>query len=132
MMKNDEAIKTDIFKFIKGSPLHKAVTGVLNKRKRPKGSDKEDIIISVLANENGQVQIAYVNVNIYVKDVLVNNQPEEDTMRIDTLSDLATALLNEFYGPEFTLTLISQRVMEVPGADEHVINNKVEYKTINE
>jgi len=131
-MRSDEDIKTNIFKFIKGSELHQAVTGKLSKRKRPKGSKKEDIVISILANENGQVQIAYVNVNIYVKDVIVDNQPEEDTLRLATLSTLADTLFGEFYGPEYTLTLLSQRVIEVEGAEEHVINNKIEYKTINE
>ena len=131
-MKTDEEIKTDMFKFIKGSALHQAVTGKLSKRKRPKGSDKEDILISILANENGQVQIAYVNVNIYVKDDLIDGQHEEATQRLTQLSRLADDLLGEFYGQEYTLTLLSQRVMEVPEAGEHVINNKVEYKSINE
>jgi hypothetical protein len=131
-MRSDEDIKTDLFKFIKGSPLQQQVTGKLSKRKRPNGSKKEDIIISILANENGQVQTATVNVNVYVADVLVDNQPEEDTLRIATLSALADALFNEFYGPEYALTLLSQRVLEIPDADEHVINNKIEYKTINE
>lgn len=131
-MRSDEDIKTDIFKFIKGSELHRSVSGKLSKRKRPKGSDKEDILISILANENGQVQTAYVNVNIYVKDVNVDGQDEEDTLRIASLSTLADNLLGEFYGQEYTLKMLSQRVLEVPGAAEHVINNKVEYKTLNE
>lgn len=131
-MRTDEGIKTDMYKFIKGSPLEQAVTGKLSKRKRPKGSKKEDIIISVLANENGQVQIAYVNVNIYVADDIVDNQYEEATIRLTELSELAEALFSEYYGPEYTLTLLSQRVIDVPEAGEHVINNKIEYKTINE
>jgi hypothetical protein len=131
-MRSDEDIKTDIFKFIKGSELHRSVSGKLSKRKRPKGSDKEDIVISILANENGQVQTAYVNVNIYVRDVNVDGQDEEDTLRIASLSTLADNLLGEFYGQEYTLKMLSQRVLEVPGAAEHVINNKVEYKTLNE
>lgn len=131
-MRSDEDIKTDIFKFINGSELHRSVSGKLSKRKRPKGSDKEDILISILANENGQVQTAYVNVNIYVRDVNVDGQDEEDTLRIASLSTLADNLLGEFYGQEYTLKMLSQRVLEVPGAAEHVINNKVEYKTLNE
>jgi len=131
-MRSDEDIKTDIFKFIKGSELHRSVSGKLSKRKRPKGSDKEDILISIIANENGQVQTAYVNVNIYVRDVNVDGQDEEDTLRIASLSTLADNLLGEFYGQEYTLKMLSQRVLEVPGAAEHVINNKVEYKTLNE
>ena len=131
-MKTDEAIKTDIFKHIKGSELASAITGKVSKRKRPHNSKKEDIVISVLANVNGQVQTATVNVNIYVADIIVDNQPEEDTVRLGQLCDLAANLFNEFYCEEYTLTLLSQRVFEVDGANEHVINNKIEYKFNNE
>lgn len=131
-MRSDEDIKTDIYKFIKGSLLQKAVTGKLSKRKRPKDSNKEDIVISILANENGQVQIAYVNVNIYVKDEVIDNQAEENTLRLATLSDLANEAFWEYNGQDYSTRLLSQRVLEVQGSSEHVINNKIEYKTINE
>lgn len=131
-MKTDEAIKTDIFKFIKGSDLQKAVTGKVSKRKRPHNSDKEDIVISVLANVNGQIQVATVNVNIYVADITVDNQPEENTVRIEELSEMAVTLFDEFYGEEYTLRLLSQRVFEAEGTREHIINNKLEYKLTNE
>lgn len=69
MMKSDIDIKDDIYKHIKGSALEKAVTGKLCKAsKRPANSNKEDIIISILDNGSGQMQEAFVNVNIYVKD----------------------------------------------------------------
>lgn len=132
MMRSDEDIKTDIYKYIKGSALDEAVTGKVCKRKRPKNSDKEDIIISILANENGQVQIAYVNVNIYVRNETIGNQSEENTIRLTELSNIANEKYWEYNGQDYSLRLLSQRVMEAQGADEHVINNKIEYKTINE
>ena len=46
MMKSDIEIKDDIYKFIKGSALEKAVTGKLRKTRRPKDSNLEDIVIS--------------------------------------------------------------------------------------
>lgn len=133
-MKTDEAIKTDIFKHIKGSELASAITGKVSKRKRPHNSKKEDIVISVLANVNGQVQTATVNVNIYVADIIVDNQPEEDTVRLGELCDLATNLFNVFWGSDnsYRASLISQRVLEADGTSEHVINNKIEYKSLNE
>ena len=67
-MKSDIDIKDDVYKIVNRSPLHKAVTGVLKKTLRPKDSDKEDIVISILANETKQAQTAYVNVNVYVPD----------------------------------------------------------------
>jgi hypothetical protein len=133
-MKTDEAIKTDIYKVINGSALAKAITGKLSKRKRPHASKNEDIVISVLANSNRQVQVATVNVNIYVADITVDNQPEEDTVRIEQLSQLAYNLFKVFWGPnsEYRCCLTEQRVYEAEGSNEHIINNRIEYKTLNE
>ena len=133
-MKTDEAIKTDIFKHIKGSELAQVITGKVSKRKRPHNSTKEDIIISILANVNGQIQTATVNVNIYVADITVDNQPEEDTVRLEELGNMAATLFEVFAAPngEYRATLLSQRVMEAEGASEHIINNKIEIKYLNE
>lgn len=77
MMKSDIDIKDDIYKHIKGSALEKAVTGKLCKAsKRPANSNKEDIIISILDNGSGQMQEAFVNVNIYVKDNIRDGEAE--------------------------------------------------------
>lgn len=133
-MKTDEAIKTDIFKHIKGSELASAITGKVSKRKRPHNSKKEDIVISVLANVNGQVQTATVNVNIYVADIIVDNQPEEDTVRIEELSQMAVTLFDVFWGADnsYRASLLRQRVFEVEGTNEHIISNQIEYKSLNE
>ena len=132
-MKNDIAIKTDVFKHIKGSELESTCTGVLRKTgKRPMGSKKEDIIISMLANMNGQIQTATVNVNIYVAANIVNGQAEEQTTRLDVLCELASSLFEVFRGDGFRAHLLEQRVIEIDGADEYVINNKIEYKQVNE
>ena len=77
-MKTDIDIKDDMYGIIKGSALSKAVTGKLSKTLRPAGSYKEDIVISILANNNAQLQEAYVNVNIYVKDNARDGQSEEN------------------------------------------------------
>ena len=132
-MKSDIDIKTDVFHRIQGSALANEVTGVVRKTgKRPKGSKKEDIIISMLANQNGQIQSATVNVNIYVAAEIVNGQAEEKSMRLKTLCDLASSLFEVFRGNGYRAHLLEQRVFEVEGADEYVINNKIEYKQVNE
>lgn len=133
-MKTDEAIKTDVFKVIKKSPLAAAINGKVSKRKRPHNSKNEDVLISILANSNRQVQVATVNVNIYVADITVDNQPEEDTVRIEELSQIALNLLDVYWAPdgEFRLSLMEQRVYESDGTSEHIINNKLEYKYLNE
>lgn len=131
-MKTDIDIKDDIYLFIKGSRLAYEVNGELRKTVRPKDSNLEDIVISVLANQNAQIQEAFVNVNIYVKDVYRNNQNEEDTIRLRTLCNLAKSLLKSGRGNDFRFVLDSQRVLEVEGKAEHYINNKLLYMQCNE
>lgn len=133
-MKSDILIKDDIFAILRDSPLAKAVSGKLCKQGvRPKGSDKEDIVISVLANENGQLQEAFVNVNIYVNDdIKGNGQNQEATIRLRELCSLSAQVLECGSGGDFRFTLESQRVLPVEEAKLHVINNKLNYKQLNE
>lgn len=132
-MKNDIDIKTEVFHHIMGSKLQQTVTGVVRKTgKRPKGSTAEDIVITMLANQNGQLQKATVNVNIYVAANIVKGQAEEATIRLQELCSLAADLFEVFRGDGFRATLLEQRVLEVSNADEYVINNKIEYKQVNE
>lgn len=131
-MKSDIEIKDDVYRAIKGSALEKSITGKLSKTKRPAGSDKEDIVISMLDNGKGQIQKAFVNVNIYVPDNIRNGQSEEDSIRLRQLCRLATELLKVQRGEDYRFTLDKQRVMEVNGKNEHFINNKLLYNQINE
>lgn len=131
-MKSDIDIKDDIYKYIKGSTLEHAVNGKLTKTKRPNGSDKEDIVISILDNGSGQIQEAFVNVNIYVKDNIRDGQAEVNDTRCRELCKVAIEVLEFGHGNGSRFTLDKQRVMPVNGKDEHFINNKLLYKQINE
>lgn len=131
-MKTDIDIKDDVYEIIKGSALAKAVTGKLSKTKRPNKSNKEDIVISVLANQNAEIQEAFVNVNIYVADTILDGQAEENTIRLRELCKIASELFKVQRGDSYRLTLDAQRVMEVNGKEEHFINNKLLYKQVNE
>lgn len=132
MMKSDIEIKDDIYKFIKGSMLEKAVSGKLKKTRRPKDSNLEDVVISILDNRSGQMQEAFVNVNIYVPDDMRDGQAEEKTIRLRELCKIAYDLLEVGRGESFRFTLDKQRVFEVNGKNEHFINNMLLYKQINE
>ena len=131
-MKSDIDIKDDIYMFIKGSPLENAVNGKLSKTLRPAGSSNEDIVISMLSNQNAQIQEAFVNVNIYVSDLTRDNQSEEDTIRLRELCNIAKSILDVGRGNDYRFTLDSQRVLEVNGKNEHFINNKLLYRQCNE
>lgn len=132
-MKSDIDIKDDIYRHIKGTALETAVSGKLSKTLRPADSNAEDIVISMLANVNAQIQQAFVNVNIYVPDLLRKDKcktiwHEENTIRLRELCAIASELLEVGRGDGFRFTLEEQRVMEVQGRNEHFINNKLLYK----
>lgn len=131
-MKTDIEIKDDIYDYLSGSSIASAVTGGLYKRVRPIDSNSEDIVISVLANQNAQMQEAFVNVNIYVADNLLDGQYEEDTIRCRELCRISSDILEVGRGDGFRFTLDSQRVLKVEGRNEHFINNKLLYKQNNE
>lgn len=132
MIKSDIDIKDDVYNYIKGSALEKTITGKLCKTKRPAGSNNEDIVISILDNGSGQMQEAFVNVNIYVTDNIRDNQSEEATIRLRKLCKMSCELLEVGRGKGYRFTLNKQRVLEVNGKDEHFINNKLLYQCNNE
>lgn len=131
-MKTDIEIKDDIYNIILESELYEVVTGILSKTVRPTDSDKEDIVISILANNNGQLQECFVNVNIYVKDIKRVNYWEEDTPRLRNLCKLSEELFEVVNRGEFRVTLDSQRIFNVDENKEHMINNKLLYRQCNE
>ena len=130
-MKTDEEIKTDIYRYIMTTELPKNINGIVKKTKRPLNSDKEDVVISILNNINGQIQTATLNVNIYVQDDRVQNQEEEATGRCTILCKIAEHSLNVIHGKDYSAHLLSQRVLD-SGNGEHIISNQIEYKTLNE
>ena len=110
-MKSDGAIKTDVYRYINESGFMNNVNGKLSKTMRPHNSHKEDVVISILANEGTQF--------------------EENTIRVDEICKLAWNLLETFRTSEYAAHAIEQRVYAT-STGEHVINNQVEYKLIND
>lgn len=132
-MKSDIDIKDDIYTALLNSPLMKEVSGELCKRKRPHNSSAEDVVISVLANNIAQKQMAYVNVNVYVKDDDIDGQNEEQSQRLRLLCQLSMQSVEAIHGKDYKVSFDDtdgQRVIESEG--EHIINNKLLYQIINE
>ena len=136
----------EIQKFVRGKlinmELAKAVTGKVCDRERPANSDKEDIVISILANEGaGQIQTAFVNVNIYVSDIYNTESDdwERDTIRCDELCNLAKALYS-MHGGDFIVMadrstpprVMPTKVEFEDGHTEHCISCKLFVKVSNE
>ena len=140
-MKSDIEIKKFVRGKIKGSDLERAVTGKLSDKGRPNGSEKEDIVISVLSNEGaGQIQQAFVNVNIYVKDQwnAETKAWEEHTKRTGKLCELSKFLFSIRGGDYHTVpSECGQKVNPTnvafeDGHTEHFINNKLYIEINNE
>lgn len=131
-MKTDIEIKDDLFTYIQGSNLEKVVTGRIEKTERRTGSTLEDILISVDENENGGIQSALCTVNIYVADLLRENQYIEDTIRLRELCAKAKALFEVAHFNDARFYLAAQRVKKVEGVNEHRIENKIIYKHCKE
>lgn len=129
-MKNDVQIMKEVQEYILASALADEVTGVIKIARRPRDSRQEDVIVTVLANENGQIQQVTVNVNIYVRDLDSGNQKDLDKDRLDTLAGMAQEIFEVFRGSDYRARLLSQRITAIE--DEHVITNKIEYKQVNE
>ena len=113
-MTSSNEIKTIIYKIIKGSPLENEIIskgGSLYRNSRPTNSNKEDIVISVLANRNAQFQMAYVNVNIYVPDIRRDNDYIEDETRTKILQKKAIDLFKEIVHNDYKIEIESQETL---------------------
>lgn len=128
-MKTDIEIRDDMYAFIKGSRLHRAVSGKLcNKPMRPANSCKEDICIDVVTNENlRRKQVATVFVRIYVADIDEKGQMSENTPRLRELARIAEETLRSGNGGEFRFDLDVVKTYEADGIHAHYISCKISY-----
>lgn len=132
-MKTEDDIRQDVYNLIKGSELQTAITGKLCREDRPLDSELEDITIRVPSNVNGQIQAAYVYVNIYVQDELVEGRYQQNTLRTQALERLAADLFNVYNSHDsYRITLESQTVNQFETTNEHIIINRLLYRQSNE
>lgn len=141
MMKSDIDIAKFVYHKIEGTDLGQNVSGKLSDRGRPDKSDREDIVISVLANEGcGQIQRAYVNVNVYIGDQWNDRTKawEKNTQRVGELCELCKFLFFIREDEYHTVpSKCSQKtnptgVSFEDGHTEHFINNKLYIEINNE
>lgn len=130
-MKTDVEVRQDIYKYIVGSELKEAINGCISYQGRDDKASTEDCIISILDNDNDQIQICDVNVNIYVQNINSGGRSVENLPRTKELAKLSSKVLKRGHGDSFLFKLSKQRIMPVQGKDEFVINNKLRYKHFN-
>lgn len=133
MIHTDIDIKDGLYNWLKNSATVGMVSGSLYKDQRPLNSEKEDIVISVLARDAGsQVQYATANINIYVPDVRRGKEAVEDTARLRALSAKAAEEMEYCHLGSAIYELASQEIYKVNGIDWHVINNRISIRFCNE
>lgn len=123
-------VKDRIYLLLSSSEVAETITGKIYKDdKRPTNSTLEDVEISVIASTTRQNQSFTVNVNVFVRDI---RRDSNDTVANDTrLRELCSVFMRvlEYSASEgWILSLDSQRVMKVNGADLHVVNNRLNIK----
>lgn len=131
-MKTDIEIMDLVWTYVKSSPLAENINGKCYKGRRPGESNTEDLCISVLANQNGEFQEAYINVNIYVPDLRRRTAYESDDARLRELCRLSDDVLDLRFGDGWRWKMDSQRVYAVDGRNEQMINNRLFFQNYNE
>lgn len=137
-MKSDIEIVDDVYFHIKDSGLMTEIKGRLGKEERRAPFRDEDVEILVLADEMvGDVQEVYVNVNIYVHDIIDENG--DWVWNRKRLGELCKKVRPVLWvggiGKDYTFHLMKQRVSKVPDSEapnEHRISNRLFYQIIDE
>lgn len=131
-MKTIYDIKTDIYKYLKGSKLAKAVDGELVKGTRTK-SGKEDIVIHTPAEAPfAELQDIVVYVNIYTQDTQKGADFVENDPRIKALSKVGYEVLKKAKGDTFSFWCSAQQIFSVEATHEHAISFKLLYRNYEE
>lgn len=130
-MKTNKEIVDDIKQYLEGTSIPSEITGVITSLDRPKNSKKEDVCIKVLSNDIGQLQMAIINVNLYVPDVKKDGQMVENEPRTRKLQRMMADVLERHHGGFYYFKSDTTSVFKVDNIDEHLINFRLIYKTVN-
>ena len=124
-MRTEDEIRTDVYRFIKQSPLASVVTGkVIN------GKDR-----AVNGNNLGQRQEAFVIINIYTQDNLRDGEYVLNDERVPLIERTVLDLFEtakRIGGARLSLPKDGQTLIAARNGREHVVSNKILYQIINE
>jgi len=107
-----------------------ALTGGIFKNRRPKDSQKDDIVVRALTMNAEQVQEGVINVNIHVPNLkLSTDSTQPDETRFKAVTDIVLAALNDYRGFDYWFTI------KVPGllyqdGDNWFSNIQVEFTSL--
>lgn len=128
------------YAYINTSKLREMISGDLYRFQRPLNSQLEDVVMSVLATGNGQIQPFVLNVNLYVPDIkrekefILNEERLFPLMREACKMLSHGKLIHQLDKKEFDIIfdLESQKIYEVNGAEFHAVNHKIKVMVCTE
>lgn len=97
----------DIYTLINVSDLKQLITGVIILYRRPKSSNKIDIVVNSLDINNEPLQDGFGNINVHapsLKNVSFNGNPDDqqpDLTLLNSISKLICDKLDGFWGTDF-------------------------------
>lgn len=130
MRKTGLGIEADVYTLIKNSSVKTAIQGTLYRDgMRPLNASTEDAIVSFLAGIDGEIQSGVLNLNIYVPDILVNEQYVKDISRCATLEALASIFIQELsVSGDYLFELDSMvQTFKVEGISQHFVNCRIKF-----
>ncbi len=120
-----------VYNELKAGATKTAINGVVKKNSRPVNSIKEDVIINSLPVTADQLQTAIVNVNVFVPDLTVLIDGEEnkiaDHVRLKTLAGIATTELEDGINGDYTWDIQQQTVIQDDESASHYINIRLKF-----
>ena len=133
-MKTSFDIEDELYEIFAKSPLAQAVDGEIYKGpdERPDDSQKEDIEIIVIGNQNGQIQNSTISLNIYTRDELDGNKYRRNKPRMQELASMVEAMFRQAINVAgYRITLGSQGAYPEHKVNQHYVNFKLYYNYYN-
>ena len=107
-----------------------ALTGSIFKNRRPKDSQKDDIVVRALTMNAEQIQEGVINVNIHVPNLkLSTDSTQPDEMRFKAITDLVLAVLKDYRGFDYWFTIKVPGLL-YPDGDNWFSNIQVEFTSL--
>lgn len=125
-MKTAKEVQDDIYKIVKNSSLASSISGTVYKDGfRPRDSKKEDAVVVFITGTADQIQKGYVNVNVFVPDIVQkgNGVYLENGKRTAEIEAVAKSLVQGLRGLEYRFRLDKMiSTFEEEDTHQHYIN----------
>lgn len=124
----------DLYQALNYTDIKNAIDGDIYKHRRLLNSRKVDIVINSLPINSEQLQTCIANVNIHVPDIEVNVDGnidyQPDHVKLKELASLVMLYLEVWEG-DYHFSVQQQTIFKEDEANEHFVNIRVNYYSIN-